>query len=150
MSKGPPMKVVFEFGDTDEDIARINALTRAIVSMPPADLQIGEAGNLKKPPKVTIHCPEEKAEEAKAAVKLHDSVEEVKVEPTDEDSEDVKKRLNEQARRLMKDLTAAGMKVKDMRETLQTKIGKDVTQLNTAELRQAIGIMEEMKGEAVA
>ena len=133
------MKVTFEFGESEKDEKRMLVMCNALLNMPPDDLQIGRAGELKRPPRVTLHCDPEKKEEALSNMSLDSSVEDVHVKELPEKDEDVKE-LNQHARRLMKDLTTGGMSLKELKAHLDG-LG-DLTKLDGKGIKKAINIME--------
>lgn len=152
------------------EIRRIIAALRTYVDYPPEGLEISSGPVDPKP--IKVHCPSGKEAEATASVNLNDTFdpEDVEVVVTDEapvvdatppvevveetpdgapvketDIEELKKELNLEARKLMKEIVASGTPVKELKAKLSEKIGGDVTKLDVAGLRKAIKVMEGMR-----
>lgn len=193
------MKITIEL---DQNDACLDQIMRVICNAPPPDLQIGEAGNLRKRPRVTVHCDPEKMDAALDQMAVNPNVAAITneplpppdappiqiatapapaaVDPLDPlagmippaappaadimadmmqpaatpaapaptpDEEEAKKQLNEGARRLIKDICAAGVSIKDLKANVQQVVGVvDATKLDVPGLHKLIAHLTALKG----
>lgn len=160
------VRIEIDLNGSNEDLRILKAITKAMADCPPEGL-VMDSG-----PPIKVHATSNKAKEAVENMVLDSSFnkdKDVGVVPTDdgpkkcgaivddelnqpgpkeepkkdskEDAE-VKKELNEKARRLMKDVVKSGLSVTELKDKLSEHIEGDITKLDVPGLLKAIEIME--------